>query len=248
MLVDRVIKLARQGYTDAQIIKQLRQEGYSPREINDAFNQAKVKLELNKELEVPRPQGEAETFETEVSEEMEPSIASEENYDYGQYEAETTEQIEQTLVPRAETNFFYRYPKSSAAEFEELISEIIEEKWQEFRKKTSNLFEAVEKIENAFKNFEKKLARNEIIMKKLSDAAKQKFSEQSQEIKMLKAEVAAISETLNKIMKPLVSKVKEQAGMLETDTKKIQEKNKEKEKKEEKSKKKEKKTLDTLFM
>ena len=44
--VNDVIKMTKQGYTDADIIKYLRGEGYSSTEINDAVNQAKVKLEL----------------------------------------------------------------------------------------------------------------------------------------------------------------------------------------------------------
>lgn len=47
-LVNDVLKLSKQGYTDADIIKHLRSEGYSSREINDAINQAKVKMELTK--------------------------------------------------------------------------------------------------------------------------------------------------------------------------------------------------------
>ncbi|MEM2017947.1 MAG: hypothetical protein QW585_01915 [Candidatus Pacearchaeota archaeon] len=237
MLVDKIIRLAREGYSDAQIIKQLREEGYSPRQISDAFNQAKIKLELNKGLEVPRPE-ETKTEETEESAEMEPSIASENYESEAGYESET-EGSEAAFLPQVE----YR---ASASEVEELVLEVIEEKWQEFRKKTSNLLETMEKVENALKNFEKRLTREEMIIKKLGDAARQKFSEQDREIKMLKAEVHAIKETLNKIMKPLVSKVKEQAGLLEIE--KSDEKEKLQGKIDKKTKKKEKTTLDSLFM
>jgi len=46
--VNEVLKLSRQGYTDADIIKYLRSEGYSSIEVNDAVNQAKIKQELEK--------------------------------------------------------------------------------------------------------------------------------------------------------------------------------------------------------
>ncbi len=95
--VNEVLKLSRQGYTDADIIKYLRSEGYSSVEVNDAVNQAKIKQELVKTAgvegsefegmeEAPSPSeeyAEAPVEESEVSEvgeeeigegEMQPSI------------------------------------------------------------------------------------------------------------------------------------------------------------------------------
>jgi uncharacterized coiled-coil protein SlyX len=43
-----VIEMNRRGYKDVDILRFLKQKGYSPVEIGDAFNQAKVKLELSK--------------------------------------------------------------------------------------------------------------------------------------------------------------------------------------------------------
>lgn len=215
MLVDKIIKLARQGYTDAQIIKILKEQGYTPKDINDALNQAKIKLEMNKTIEIPTPssyneedQGYEEDYIPEVNQES--------------YEAGTFPVVE-------------REPSVSMTEMEEVVSELVEEKWQEFQKRTSEFFDIAEKIDVLLKRIEKRIERNELIIKRLGDAAKQKFFDQDQEIKKLKAEVKALTETLNKLMKPLVGKIKEESGLL-----KVEEEKKE-------NKKDKKKTLDTMF-
>jgi uncharacterized membrane-anchored protein YhcB (DUF1043 family) len=43
-----VIEMVKRGYNNVDIIRYLRQNNYTPVEINDAFNQAKIKLELSR--------------------------------------------------------------------------------------------------------------------------------------------------------------------------------------------------------
>ena len=44
-----VIEMQNSGLNDAEIIKRLREQGYSEKDINDSFNQAKVKSTINQE-------------------------------------------------------------------------------------------------------------------------------------------------------------------------------------------------------
>ncbi|MEM4703148.1 MAG: hypothetical protein QXP53_01550 [Candidatus Pacearchaeota archaeon] len=247
--VDKVIRFAREGYTDAQIIKKLREQGYTPKQINDAFNQAKVKLELNKEPEVPKPSYETPSIEEqEINEEkgeMEPSIISEgESYEttYGAPVPQTEETARGEYYP-----YQYPYARTSASEVEELVSEIVEEKWQEFRKRTAGLQDLKVETERALRDFEKKLTRFEATIKRLIERVQEKFLEHGHEIKMLRAEVYALKETLNKIMKPLMTQVKEKCGMLEAIPKKGAKEEIKKETKKERKKGK-KRTIDSLFM
>ncbi|MCX8193946.1 MAG: hypothetical protein N3G19_01105 [Candidatus Pacearchaeota archaeon] len=118
--VDVVLKLTRQGYNDAEIIKYLRSEGYSATEINDAINQAKIKMELARtagmepEEAIPEAEAYPEEYAEEemLGEEMQPSIMEEEYapapevaapgaYPEG-YTPEYVEEGEYTPVPSAE--------------------------------------------------------------------------------------------------------------------------------------------------
>jgi len=256
--VDKILKLAKQGYTDAQIIKQLRQQGYSPRQINDAFNQAKVKLELNKEMDVPEP-----------SEEMQQSMATDETADYNPEEQESEVPVPEGDEPvqeetPAETeaaptpqesgeSYPYQYPsypaRASTEDVEELVDEVVDEKWQQFRKKTGNIEEVKDRVDSSLRTFNKKLDRNEAILNKLVEATKEKFKEQNNEIRSLSADVAALKETLKKIMNPLIARVKKEAGMMdvhEEPVKQVKE-DREKSKKGKLTEKKKKPTIDDVL-
>ncbi|MCL6500586.1 MAG: hypothetical protein K6T16_00945 [Candidatus Pacearchaeota archaeon] len=94
MPVREVINLSKQGYNDADIIRHLREQGYSPTQINDAMNQARIKMELEKTAGIadseeateygyaPAPSGE----------EMMPSILSQEEAVRGAEGEEAAEQ------------------------------------------------------------------------------------------------------------------------------------------------------------
>ncbi|UCD21158.1 MAG: hypothetical protein JSW08_01265 [archaeon] len=213
--VDKVIKLAQNGYTDAKIIKYLKHQGYTPKQINDAFNQAKVKLEMNKSNEAPEAQ--------EVPQEQPPQ----------EYQQQYTEQS-----PYQYPSYPVQMPRASADDVEEIVSEVIEEKWQEFKRKTGNIGELKDDVNSSLKSFEKRLTRIEKVVNRLSNAATNKFKEQGFEIKNLRAEMVALRTTIQKIMSPLMSKVKKETGMLKVEPRK---------KKTAAKKGKKKKTIDALF-
>ena len=50
-ILDDVIQMQAQGITDEEINKKLRDEGSSPAEINDALNQAKIKMAVSQSPE-----------------------------------------------------------------------------------------------------------------------------------------------------------------------------------------------------
>lgn len=52
--LEKVIQLKNEGQTDAQIIENLRQHGISPREINEALSQSKIKSAVNEQGMIPQ--------------------------------------------------------------------------------------------------------------------------------------------------------------------------------------------------
>jgi len=243
--VDKVIELARQGYTDSQIIKKLKQDGFSPKQINDAFNQAKIKLELNKTVAAPEPEMQSTEEQTTEGQEQGQDSSQE---GYGAQAPEPSQnyvQEEQTAEA-----YPYQYPSypsvnTNAEDVEELVQEVVDEKWQEFRKKTGNVEEVKDKVERAVTSFNRRLERAENSLNKLGQAASEKFKQHDQEIKMVKAEMIALRATIQKIMSPLMSHVKKQTGML--DVHHVQEKTSVKKETKIKTKKKGKPTIDDVF-
>src|SRR3989344_739409 len=53
-ILEKAMKMKQQGFTESQIIESLREEGYSPKEINDAFSKYQIKTVLNNNPEYPQ--------------------------------------------------------------------------------------------------------------------------------------------------------------------------------------------------
>ena len=172
--VDVVLSMIKQGYTDADIIQYLREEHYSPRQINDAINQAKIKFELAKTagMEAGESEGEYYEAESEPGQEMQPSIMSrgeeaeesEEHYYPESAETPTPEtptpeapapEAPAEAYPSAETE------ATSTEATEEIAEEIIKEKWEEFLRKVGNISEFKTYVESRLKSNEDRVRRLE---------------------------------------------------------------------------------------
>ena len=202
--VDELINLSKQGYTDADIIRYLREEGYSPNEINDAMNQAKIKMELAEtagmETYAPEP--------AEASEEMTPSIMSQSQPQGEVYYAPP----QATQAPTEGTEGYpYNYPSypASTESMEELAEEIIKEKWDEFKKKTGDIAEFKRYIESRLKSLDDRLKRLERAFDKLQTATMERVQEYGRGIKSLGTEIQALEGAFGKVVKPLSGSVKE---------------------------------------
>lgn len=65
-----IIEMNKRGYKDVDILRYLKQKGYTPVEITDAFNQAKVKLELSRQGNI----SEEESIQTGQEEQESPAV------------------------------------------------------------------------------------------------------------------------------------------------------------------------------
>src|SRR3989344_7907181 len=74
--LDEVMRLKNQGYSDQQIISGLRQQGVSPREINDALSQAQIKMAVSpgRRYRNQNQMPDDNTEEQEAMQGMQPSI------------------------------------------------------------------------------------------------------------------------------------------------------------------------------
>lgn len=231
--IDEILNMSSQGYTDADIIKYLRSEGYSATEINDAINQAKVKQELartagaGEEEEFPLPE------EGETGEEMEPSIMEQEEQAEGEeYVGEEGQAPEYTEegelpeapaagegyapAPEAEQAYPYAYAKPSSTEaMEELAEEIINEKWQEFKTKVGDISELKTKVESRIRQIDDRLRKLESAYIKLQTAVVAQIKQSNEQVKSMSSEVDVLQNTFSQILQPLISSVKELRDLTE---------------------------------
>ncbi|MEM2954860.1 MAG: hypothetical protein QW625_02855 [Candidatus Nanoarchaeia archaeon] len=237
--VNEVLKLTRQGYTDADIIKYLRSEGYSSIEINDAINQAKIKMELARTAGMEEEfapasegyevEGAAEEMpeyvpETEAvpEEEMIPSIMEEGAAPEEVYAPEAVAEAPAPAPAPTEevpTEGYYPsyapgvYEAAAAAApteaIEELAEEIINEKWEEFKAKIGDVAELRSYIESRLKQIEDRVKRLEIAFDKVQLTMMSQVQASGREVKMLGSQMQAMQGAFSQILQPLVSSVKE---------------------------------------
>ena len=220
--VGEILKLSREGYTDADIIKYLREEGYTPIQINDAINQAKIKLELARTagIEPEEEYSDSDYDESEGEEQMTPSIMSQEQPEETYYAppAQPQPMAAPAVAPTTtepEEAYPYSYPyayeaKAASTEtMEELAEEIIEEKWRDFSKKAGNISEFKTYIESRLKNLDDRLKRIEKAFDKLQSVVLEKTREHGRDVKSLGSEMQALEGAFGKIIQPLTGSVKE---------------------------------------
>ena len=99
-LINEVMKLKNQGMSDQEIIKYLKDSGFSPLDISQALEQAKIKEVVSKDSNL-RSQANQENQEQNSNvEEMQPSvIESEPKKEYGPYQETNQEYQQQTSQP-----------------------------------------------------------------------------------------------------------------------------------------------------
>lgn len=211
-VLDTIIELKKRGFSDAEIISQLRSMNYSAQEINDAINQIKIKSAVNEK------------------EEMQPSImqSAEEEADKSEGEGlpvptpSKKKKIKAAAMqyPPAYQPYAAAYqsetyePQQAAAQtdietIEEIAEEIVSEKFSEIRDKISGILDFRENVETRINNLNDRLKRIEASIDNLQAALLGKVQEYSQDIKSLGSEMHALEGAFGKILNPLVDNVKE---------------------------------------
>ena len=134
--IKEILELARQGYNDSTIIRMLKEKGYTPRQINDTFNQAKLKAATGDFGEQMEPS--IMTSKDEGGEITAPAPSSEGYaYDYGtQTPGEETSGGGEYNYPQAQYPNYGARPSTEV--IEEIAEEIINEKWRDFKTKAGD--------------------------------------------------------------------------------------------------------------
>jgi len=194
-LLDDVLKMQQRGMNDAEIIRKLVEQGYTPMQISDALNQAKIK----------------QTVASAPTTELAPSIMTEEAAP-----AQAVAPAPEVPVPAPETAYPYPYPYEAAAPpkieteiIEEIAEEIVNEKWQEIKSKIVDVVEWKSYAESRVKSIDERVKRIELSLDRLQAALLGRVQEYGQNIKDLGAEMQSVEGAFGKILGPLIDNIKE---------------------------------------
>ncbi len=217
--IDEVLRMMQGKIGDADIIRKLTDEGYSPVQISDALNQAKIKSEIAPEgltpsimtrqpsppqmqisrppVTVPRPtavppqvQPQPQRPQQSVEEQAFPNP-----YAYPSY---PTYQQPETQQQKADTEAI-----------EEIAEEIVNEKWLEVKNKISDVVDWKTYAERRIDSLDERLKRIELSLDRLQAALLSKVQEYGRDVKNLGSEMGSLENAFGKILNPLVENVKE---------------------------------------
>jgi len=226
--VNEVLKMMQQSMSDVDIIRKLTDEGFSPVQISDALNQAKIKQEISPEgltpsimvqqpqlqplkplppvpkpsVPVPRPTAVPPQAQPPAQPQMQKQTVEEQAYPYPY------------TYPSYPT--YQEAPQKVDTEaIEEIAEEIVNEKWLEVKNKISDVIEWKVYAEKRLDTLDERLKRMELSMDRLQAALLSKVQEYGRDVKNLGAEMGSLENAFGKILNPLVENVKELSRITE---------------------------------
>jgi hypothetical protein len=239
--IKEIIGFARQGYNDSTIIRKLKEQGYTPRQINDAFSQLKIKAaagNLEEERMEPSMMTTGDTGESAdaadgemmapVPGREEAGAAAAQGYGTPSEESELSE--EGFAYPQA-----VQYPtyesRPSTEVIEEMAEEIINEKWRDFKIKAGDFAKLRNFFEEKLKSLALRMKRLENSMDKMQSSVMTHIRDYGSDIRTLRAEVHALETAFSKILEPLVTNIRKlEEGVAEKELTRLRKKDKQEDK------------------
>lgn len=229
--LDQIKQMQQTGLSEQEISNNLLEQGITPKEITDAFAQAKIKEAVEREESFPEgPVGSSlgeGSPESSLGEEQSPFLTSE-TYapssqemplPYSPQEPSYSQPYPQETPqpPFEETESYYPQEGygSPGAEFGtdtiiEVAEQVFEEKIKKLSQQISNFKEFSAIAETKFSNFENRLKKIESIIENLQIKILEKIGSYGQGLESIKKEMSmmqdSFSKTLPMLVKPAVEK------------------------------------------
>ncbi|MFA6023023.1 MAG: hypothetical protein WC781_02970 [Candidatus Pacearchaeota archaeon] len=217
--LDSVNQLKQSGYSESEIIQTLQQNGISPREINDAISQSKIKEAVAGSSMIEEQNGEFSGMQPSLMNQpieevpLEPEVPSpyETQIPYPQ---ETQQYGEQPSGYPQES--YQAYPQSYGLNTEtmsEIASQLIAEKLSKTNLSISSLMEFKSLIDSKVDKIDSRLVRIESIMDQLQTTLIRRSSGQVQDIEDIKTELRGMQNSFSKVINPLTDSIREVQAM-----------------------------------
>jgi len=199
-LLNRVMEMQQQGYTDEQISQILSQEGASPKEIIDAVNKSKIKTAVY-HPEAVYPEAFAEqaiAFPQQAQAPLPASAVAPETPNAG--------------MPR---HYYPEYVQGMSTEtVSEITEQIVNEKISSLTKNISDISAFKERIEKQVSMLDERLRKIESIIDELRAAVIRKLGEYGENIQEIKNEMSMMEDSFAKVMTPLAENVRKLEDLL----------------------------------
>jgi len=221
-----VLDMQKRGINDSEIISRLRQQGFTEREINDAFNQAKVKSTLESSdsmaanIEGMSPSIFETTEEENISQELEATQGQSTYQRRSMQQPQPPSQSARYYYPQQQEQMEYEYPEGYQEQendvytypteaIEEIVESVIQERWREFREEVGDVRLWRETFARDLERLERRIDRLDDAINKIQASLLDKVQEYGRGIRSLGADMKAVEAGLANILDPLRDNVKE---------------------------------------
>lgn len=198
-LLDSIKQFQQQGVSDEQISTSLMEQGYNPKEINDAISQSKIKAAVENE-------NAQNTVIQSQNQDMQPSVM-EEQVPTPQQESEAY----QALQPQQDYSQYQEYaqqPAFSTETITEIAEQVITERLNKTKKQIENISEFKAITESKISSVDERLRRIESVIEKLQMAILEKIGTYGQSMQEIRDEMGTMQESFSKVINPLMDRTR----------------------------------------
>jgi len=237
--LDRTIELQKQGLSDNQIARQMQNEGFSPREIQDSLNQAQVKNAVSDQFQGPSGMMQVSMMRDSVNLDASPVAQSKEdnsqplnpkrpaqqefsNQNYqsqGNYPAQSPEvypsqqsqdeYYQQTPQAYSNQDYYTQAGPTDTSTISEIAEQVFSDKFGEYTKKTGDIASFKNMIQDKVSDIDSRLKRIEETIDKLQQAIIGRIGEFGENTSMIHKDLENLHGTMSKLMNPLVDNYNE---------------------------------------
>ena len=207
-LTNQIKEMKEQGMNDEQIVQKLQEQGYSPLDINQSLEQARIKSAVSSanEYPIPTPNNEMQPSVMEIPQEQEQYPLTE----IEQMPQQTQEYTpQQPSYPQYQQYQEYQPYQATTETITEIAEQIAQEKISALKKNLGNIEELKLKTERKIENIDERLKKIENIIEKLQAAILSKIGSYGENIEDIKQEMKMMQESFSKALNPLIDRTRE---------------------------------------
>jgi hypothetical protein len=234
-IIEQIIQLKQQGKTEGQITQMLREQGYSPKDVNEGISQSRIKSMINSENNPYAENYANEDYEQNSDQEMQLSMMQNpeaQNPDSG-FNPSTTNvnppyykssvipyseiQAQEAYANQAQEQSGYpQYPEYKPQEtmtntetITDISEQIIEEKLSDLKKQIESIERFKEDFSPEVERLKERIGKIENNIDNLQMAIIRKIGEYGENIQNISKEMHETQNSFSKILNPLTDNIRE---------------------------------------
>ena len=199
-ILEQVSEMRSRGILEEEIIKKLQDQGVSPKSINDALDQEKIKKAVSNEEEYGMPSSQTPK--------MQRSINTQEIPDDQMYYPQQEEEYSPQEYSQYQENSTYTQGFDTNTIIE-ISEQVFSEKIQKIQKLVDEFSEFKTLTETKIENISLRIKRIESITDKLQAAILEKIGSYGSNLESIKKEMSMMQDSFGKMINPLAERIEE---------------------------------------